>query len=323
MNKNKDQLPRVYFIGSGHIAVAPLAKLYNSEKINLLGIATQMDRPAGRKRHLMPTPVGAWATENNIKIDKPKSVNSEVFLNMLRDLNLDIVFVASFGQLLKSELLELPATACVNLHASLLPEYRGAAPIISAILDGVPDTGITFMKIDAGLDTGPMYCTYAQAITDERADQLEEKLAQLGAEHVEEVIDKIVSGELTPQKQENDKSSYAAKIKKEDGQLDWNESADVISRKIRAFYPWPGVSFIIETPKRPLRITITEAEVIPEGSGTPGATITADKTKWIIACGTGALNLKKVKPEGKGEMSGPAFVRGRPELSATTKIRLT
>ena len=315
MNKNKDRIPKVYFLGSGNIAVAPLEKLYSSERIQLVGIGTQMDRPAGRKRKLMPTPVGAWAAEHNIELDKPASVNSEEFLNMLRDLNPDIIFVASFGQLLKGELLELPTTSCVNLHASLLPDYRGAAPIISAVLDGISVTGITFMKMDKGLDTGPMYCIFEQLITNERADQLEEKLGILAAEHIEDVIEKIISSELKPQEQEHDKATYAEKIKKEDGKLDWNDPAEIIARKIRAFYPWPGVSFIIETPKRPLRITITEAEVIYESSATPGTTITADKNDWIIACGTGALNLKKVKPEGKGEMSGPEFVRGHPVLS--------
>jgi len=308
------QLPKVYFLGSGHIAVAPLAKLYASKKINLVGIGTQMDRPAGRKRKLMPTPVGAWSLENNIEIDKPASVNSEDFLIMLRKLNPDIVFVASFGQLLKSELLELPTIACVNLHASLLPAYRGAAPIISAVLDGISVTGITFMKMDKGLDTGPEYCVFKQNIVDDRADQLEEKLGILAAEHIETVVEKIVAGELKPHDQDHDKATYAEKIKKEDGKLDWSDSAEIIVRKVRAFYPWPGVSFAIETRKRLLRINITEAEVVSAISATPGTTVTADKDSWIIACGNGALNLKKVKPEGKGEMSGAEFVRGRPEL---------
>ena len=308
---NKDKIPSVYFLGSGNIAVAPLAKLHFSERVNLLGIGTQMDRPAGRKRKLMPTPVGVWADENHIEIDKPESVNSEDFLTMLRDLKPDIVFVASFGQLLKRDLLELPATACVNLHASLLPDYRGAAPIISAVRDGVSVTGITFMKMDKGLDTGPMYCSFEQKIDNERADQLEERLGVLAAEHIETVIEKIVSGELKVKEQHHAKATYAEKIKKEDGNIDWKESADVIARKVRAFYPWPGVSFIIETPKRALKITITDAEVVSENSSTiPGTTIIADKNEWIIACGTGAIRLKKVKPEGKGEMSGSDFLRG-------------
>lgn len=314
MESNKEKLPRVYFLGSGHIAVAPLAKLYHSDRINLIGIGTQMDRPAGRKRHLMPTPVGAWAADNRIEIDKPVSVNNEEFLSRLRNLKTDVVFVASFGQILKRDILELPAIACVNLHASLLPAYRGAAPIISAVLEGISVTGITFMKIDKGLDTGPMYCKYEQKITNERADQLEKKLGLLAAEHVESVIEKIVSGELVPQDQDHDQATYAAKIKKEDGQLNWHESAEQIVRKVKAFYPWPGVSFILETAKNPMRITITEAEVAPEASGSPGLTLTADKNDWIISCGCGAVSLKKVKPEGKGEMSGPEFVRGRPEL---------
>lgn len=306
--------PKVYFLGSGPIAVAPLQQLVDSLRIDLVGIGTQMDRPAGRKRVLQPTPVGQWAAEKGLEIDKPASVNNEDFLLKLRNLHPDIVFVASFGQLLKSEILELPAKACVNLHASILPAYRGAAPIISAIVDGLAKTGITFMKMDKGLDTGPMYCVYEQEITEQRADELETQLGILTAEHIEDVIEKIISGELVPCEQNHNQATFAAKIKKQDGQLNWQEPADVIARKVRGYYPWPGVSFVLQTRKRPIRISITEVEVLGEQNGTPGETIQADKHDWIVACGTGALNLKKVKPEGKGEMTGAEFVRGRPDL---------
>jgi len=318
MKKNSLALPpRVYFLGSGHIAVHPLKKLFSSKRIDLIGIGTQADQPAGRKRTLQATPVGQWACENNATIDKLVSVNSEEFLCKLRMLKPDILFVASFGQLLKSEILSLPECACVNLHASLLPAYRGAAPIISAVVEGLTETGITFMQMDKGLDTGPVYCSFKQAITGERADELEEKLGILSATHIEDVIEKIVAGKLIAKQQDNTLASYSAKIKKTDGQLDWNDDAEVICRKIRGFYPWPGVYFTLHTPKKDIRITISEAEITentPSAQASAGTTIVADKKQWIIACGQGFLELKKVKPEGKREMTGPEFVRGHNEL---------
>ena len=306
---------KVYFLGSGDIAVAPLAKLYESSSINLVGIGTQKDMPAGRKRKLMPTPVGKWAIEHNVEIDKPESVNSIEFLTKLHSLDIDIIFVISFGQLLKAEILELPKVACVNLHASILPKYRGASPIISAIKDGEDMTGVAFMQMEKGLDTGPVYTIFEEEVGDARADELEEKLAQLSALHIEEVLENIVSGKLIGSEQDDKFATYAEKIKKSDGIIDWNESAINIVNKVHAFYPWPGVSFSIPTKKSIIRITITEAEVTTHDTNhQPGETVVADKKQWIIACGDGAIELKRVKPDGKAEMSGADFVRGRPNL---------
>jgi methionyl-tRNA formyltransferase len=306
--------PKVYFLGSGDIAVAPLAKLYTSDKIELVGIGTQQDRPAGRKKQLTPTPVGAWAGDNNIEIDKPKSVNTEEFLNKLHDLNPDIIFVVSFGQILKKEILELPTIACVNLHASLLPLYRGASPIAASLLNGDKVTGVTFMKMDEGLDTGPEYCKLELETGDMRADELEIALGEMSANHIECLLLKITAGELCEAWQDDSKATYAGKIKKSDGIIDWNEPAQKIVCKVRAYHPWPGASFTYQTPKRPMKITITDAEAV-EGSDEPGKTIKADKTGWVIATSDKALSIKTLKPEGKGEMTSAEFVRGRPELN--------
>ena len=312
MSKKK---PVVYFLGSGHIAVASLAKLYASETIHLAGIATQQDRPAGRKRHLMPTPVGAWAEENGVEIAKPESVNSDEFLERLRELKPDIIFVISFGQILKQDILELPEVACVNLHASLLPKYRGASPIAAALLNGDRVTGVTFMRMERGLDTGPEYCRLEYAITDERADELEFSLAELAAEHVEKVLADIAENSL-PEIPQNDRdASYAGRIKKSDGIIDWHDSAEKIVCAVRAYHPWPGAAFIYNTPKRAIRITVTRAEVISDSSDIkPGESVVAGSNGWIIKCGKDALSIITLKPEGKGEMSAAEFVRGRPEL---------
>ncbi len=307
--------PKIYFLGSGAIAVAPLAKLYVSDRIDIVGIGTQQDRPAGRKRQLMPTPVGAWAAENNIDIDKPGSVNTEEFLSELRSLKPDILFVASFGQILKKEILELPEIACVNLHASLLPFYRGASPIAAALLNGDKVTGVTFMKMDEGLDTGPEYCRIEYRVVAERACELELKLGDISAKNVEDVVLKIFAGELPEIKQDDSGATYAGKIKKSDGIIDWNDAAEKIVCKVRAYHPWPGASFTYHTPKRPMKVTITCAEAIDFPSSlSPGGTIKADKNGWIIATGDNALSIKTLIPEGKAEMTAAEFVRGRPEL---------
>ncbi len=307
--------PRIYYLGSGDIAVAPLEKLRNSQIIDLVGVATQEDRPAGRKRQLMSTPVGVWAAQNNLKIDKPTSVNSPDFISKLKDLDIDILFVLSFGQILKKEILDLPGIAPVNLHGSLLPLYRGASPIAAALLNQDDVTGITFMRMDEGLDTGPEYCRFEYKIKAERADDLETVLAKLSADHIEDVLAQIAKGELPLIPQDNSKATYAGKIKKSDGIIDWNKSADKIVAKIRAYYPWPGASFVYETPKRPMKITITDAEaIVCDTDMPPGSKIKANKDGWEIATGAGALSIKRLKPEGKGEMTATEFVRGRPEL---------
>ena len=168
-------------MGSGDIAVPLLATLNASTTIELVGICTQCDKPAGRKKILTPTPIGQWCAENSLAVDKPQSVNSPEFLAKLAELDLDFIFVVSFGQILRQPLLDTPKIACVNLHASLLPLHRGASPITAAILAGDSEVGITFMKMDAGLDTGPEYARFAYSPREERADEIEAILGELGA----------------------------------------------------------------------------------------------------------------------------------------------
>jgi methionyl-tRNA formyltransferase len=306
---------RTYFMGSGDIAVPLLATLDSSKTIELLGICTQCDKPAGRKKIMTPTPIGQWCAEKNIAVDKPKSVNSPEFLAKLAKLNLDFIFVVSFGQILKQPLLDIPKIACVNLHASLLPRHRGASPIVAAILAGDSKVGVTFMKMDAGLDSGPEYALFTYSPCKERADELEMILGNLAAEHVEETLTKITSGKLIPVPQDDSSATHSGKIKKSDALIDWNDSATIIERKIRAYHPWPGAHFFIETPKRKIKLTITSAKLTEStNNATPGETIIANKSNWIIACGDGALSITTLKPEGKNEMTAAEFLRGRPDL---------
>ena len=315
-----DKKPGIYFLGSGQIGIESLSVLHSSDCVRLLGAGTQPDRPSGRKRLMSPTPVGQWADEHSLELDKPVSVNAPDFLDKLRSLAPDIIFVVSFGQILKREILELPGTACVNLHASLLPKYRGASPIAASLLNGDKVTGVTFMKMDEGLDTGPEYCCYEYRIGTERADELETALGCLAAAHIEEVLLNVCFGELIEKQQDDSKATYAGKIRKSDGRIDWNEPAEVILRKIRAYHPWPGAFFFYKLPNgREMKINVTDAAVQSGGTGSePGATVFADKNGWGIAAGEGTLMIKLLKPEGKSEMTSAEFVRGRQELRAAT-----
>lgn len=310
------KFPRVYFLGSGKIAVPVLSKLYGTERISLIGAGTQRDRLACRGRKMVSTPVGMWMEERGLHPDKPESVNKDRdFVDHLKSLSPDLIFVASFGQILGEEILNLPRSGCVNLHASLLPLYRGASPVAAVILHGDKKTGISFMRMEKGLDSGPVYRRYEYEIpVGQNASELEDALGMLGADHVVDVLCEICSGDLQSVSQDHEKATYAGKISKTDGEINWFEPAVMIERKIRAYYPWPGVFFALEHLNRISRIRITDAVFCPDCRGRPGEVLKADKSGWIIACGEGALSLMKMVPEGKKEMTGAEFVRGCPGL---------
>ncbi len=302
---------KIYFLGAGDIAVPVLAKLVGSEKIDIVGTGTQIDRPAGRKRKLTPTPVGQWAEANGLPIDKIANVNTDEFQRKLESLAPDIVLVISFGQIIRKELLELNNMVWVNVHASLLPAYRGASPITAAILNRDGRTGVAFMKMDEGLDTGPVFRIFEYALDgSEKADQLELDLGQLAADNAVEVMQDIADGNLVPVPQDDDVASLTRKIKKEYGIVDWNKSAAVIDAEARAYYPWPGSVFSLKGAGKDFTVRIIDVIVHDDLNGLPGEIIRANKKQWIIACGEGALELKRVVPQGKKPMGGADFLRG-------------
>jgi methionyl-tRNA formyltransferase len=239
----------------------------------------------------------------------------------LRDLCPDLLLVFAYGQLLKQELLSLPRLACVNVHASLLPMYRGASPINATILAGDRESGISIMQMERGLDSGPVYAQYPLTIDPrETADQLETRLGDLAAEQIEPTLAAIASGELTAVPQDHSRATHARKISKADGRIDWSASATYIERQVRAYHPWPGAWFMLPTRKGPRRMTITEAAVISE-TAAPGTVVHADKHRWSIACGDDILAIHKVIPEGKREMPSVDFLRGsplEPEMNIST-----
>jgi len=305
-------LLKLYFLGSGAIAIPALSALCAAPEIDVVGIGTQMDRPAGRHRRLQPTPVGAWLHERGMHAEKPGSVNREDFLGHLQRLAPDLVFVAAFGQLLGERLLALPRLGCVNLHASLLPAHRGAAPIPAAILAGETASGVSFMRMEKGLDTGPVFAQFRCPITPAmRADDLERELGELGGRQAVGTLLRIAAGELTAAPQDPALASHARKIVKADGELDWREPAETIARKVRAYHPWPGMSFVRERGGRLLHVKVTAGQAVP-GSGAPGEVLQADGQGWTVATGQGLLAIARVIPEGGRDMSAADYLRGHP-----------
>jgi len=298
---------KVVFMGTPDFAVPSLQKLIKSYEV--IGVVTQPDRPAGRGRQLRPSPVKQTAEKAGIPLYQPKSLRSEESAAPLRAWQPDIIVVAAFGQILRPHVLDLPPHGCVNVHASLLPRWRGASPIQHAIMAGDDETGITLMRMDEGLDTGPLYIQEALAIrTDETAETLHDRLAALGANLLGDHLKEIVEGRLTPVPQDDARATYAPLIKKEDGELDWQRSSMELDRQIRALTPWPGAFSSWET----IYLKILSARPAPETTSTAAAsTVFMDDERVFVQTGAGSLQLIQLQLAGKKAMNAADFVHGR------------
>lgn len=309
---------RTYFLGSGRLGIPVLSALASDSRIELLGVGSQCDKPYGRRKVVTPTQLCRHALEAGFTVDRVDSVNSKAFLSRLSALDLDLLLVVSFGQILRQELLQLPRFGCLNVHASLLPKYRGAAPIAEALLNGDEETGVCFMKMDKGLDTGPVYETmYSKIDPLENAGQLEDRLGGLAAERVAELCYRICRQGLEARPQPAHLESKAGKVSKEDGQLDWELSAQRIARMIRAYNPWPRVHTIVGTQRGEKRIQIVEAVPIEGNFGdsvVPGQILPMRRDIFAVACGEGFLKILRLIPEGRKEMAADEFLRGNPLL---------
>jgi len=296
--------PRVVFMGSPDFAVAALRRL--NEHFFVVGVATQPDRRAGRGRKTVSPPVKILADELEIPAIQPRRLRDEDAMDALRRFAPDLIVVAAYGQILRPEVLQLPRYGCINIHGSLLPRWRGAAPIQAAILAGDDETGITIMLMDAGVDTGPMLSRRALPIAaDDTAGSLFDKLAPLGADLLVEALPRYLSGEIQPHPQPEEGATYAKMLKKEDGRLDFSQTAEELERRIRAFSPWPGTFF--EWKGAPLKVL--RAHVDAGKSPGIGSKL---KVAGVPAIGTseGILVLDQVQPAGKKPMSGKSFLAG-------------
>lgn len=307
---------KICFAGAGAFAVPVLAALLEEKGIVISRIITQMDKPAGRKKLLTPTPVGLFCEEKNIPCEKVPNINEPSFLASLAAEKMDFLLVVSFGQILKKDLLALPGKGCLNIHASILPEYRGASPIISVLRAGEKKTGVTLMQMDAGLDTGDILEIYPYDIPEGiRADALEEALAQLAGSRIGEGLQKHFRGELTPLPQDHTKATLTRKIRKKDGSIFWEKmDAEEIEHMISAYTPWPSAVFTLEQNGKLIQVKLTSGKALEETGKPdelPGQIVSPEKHAFTVQCGNGTLlRVEKVIPEGKKEMDAGDFARG-------------
>jgi methionyl-tRNA formyltransferase len=299
---------------------------------SVVAVVTQPDKPKGRDLNLQPSPVKSLALKLNLPVLQPLRARDEPFIGELRALQPDLIVVVAYGHILPPAILELPRHGCLNVHTSLLPKFRGAAPIQWAIASGETETGVTVMKMDAGLDTGPIVSQRRTPIlpADDSAT-LHDRLARLGAELLAQTIPDFVAGKIQPEPQSAAGVSHAPKIKKEDGHIDWNLPAGKIWNRLRAFTPWPGAFTFLPGQPKPHLLKIWKAEVIEEVSGRdsalrcpdaaarrpclgqpPGEILSADKTGIVVGCGKNALRILELQRESGRRMNAAEFLAGHP-----------
>ena len=296
---------KIVFAGTPDFSLSPLRALYQTEH-QIIAVYTQPDRPAGRGRKLTASPVKAFAVEHDIPVYQPATLRDSESQAQLASLDADLMIVVAYGLIIPSEVLQMPKQGCINIHASLLPRWRGAAPIQRAILEGDKETGITIMQMDEGLDTGDMLLRESCPIhAEDTAGSLHDRLATLGGTAILKSLKMMAAGELHPVPQDDSMSCYAAKLKKSEAQIDWQLSAIEIDRQIRAFNPWP----VSQTTWQNKTLRVWGAELIEGSSDLPVASIMRSSQEGIdVVTGEGLLRLTKIQLAGGKPMSASAFL---------------
>ena len=298
---------KIIFAGTPQFAASALSALLETEH-QIVAVLTQPDRPSGRGMQLTASPVKQLALQRAIPIWQPETLKAEAVRHALHELRADVMIVAAYGLILPSAVLQLPRLGCLNIHASLLPRWRGAAPIQRAILAGDSETGITIMQMDAGLDTGDILLQKHCAITAEDTTlSLHDKLAELGAESIVEALQRLTEGKLHPQKQNESLTCYAAKINKSEARIDWSRPASEVARRVRAYNPFPAA----HTELNGTPIKIWRAHPAAK-SGVPGTVLAVGKTGVEVACGEGSLVLEILQKPGGRAMPAAQFLQGFP-----------
>ncbi|HPZ81447.1 MAG TPA: methionyl-tRNA formyltransferase [Candidatus Atribacteria bacterium] len=296
----------IVFMGTSSFAVLVLEELLKMEDSNILGVVTTPDRPAGRGRKLHPPPVKEKAEKEGLVIWQPKRVNAPEFVSVLRGVSPEIIVVAAYGQILRQDLLAIPQRGAVNVHASLLPSFRGADPIRWALLRGEKETGVTIMLMDEGIDTGPVLAQEKVAIErDDNYQSLTEKLGREGGKLLVETLPRWVRGEISLRPQEGE-VSYAPVLKKERAKITWEDKAFDIVNQVRAFYPRPGAYAYYNN----TRIKILKASLKEEISASPGTVVEVSPRGFVVAGGEGGLLVEEVQPESRRVMSSWEFCCG-------------
>ncbi|MGQ9662421.1 MAG: methionyl-tRNA formyltransferase [Kiritimatiellia bacterium] len=313
---------RTVFMGSAQLACPSLERLVADRENELVAVVTQPDRPGGRHLKIRACPVKALAEQRGLNVLAPEKVNAKTVIASLCDLQPDLIVVVAYGQMLGRELLSIPVLGCINLHPSLLPAYRGAAPVQWAIARGEQVTGVTTMLLNERMDAGDIIFQRAVAIdAEDTAGSLERKLALAGAELLAETVAAIRDGKAPRQRQDEAKASYAPRLRKEDGRIDWKLPAEDIHNRVRAFNPWPGCFCRVRatTSERGgiLRVWKTRVEKYSVGGASlqsrfdPGQIVELAGDGPVVATGSDLLRLLEVQPEGKRVMSGKSFLCGR------------
>jgi methionyl-tRNA formyltransferase len=310
----------IVFMGTAPLACPSLAALAQTPDLQVVAVVTQPDRPKGRALHLQPSPVKSLAVSCHMPILQPERTRAEPFVQELRQLAADLIVVVAYGQILPKAILELPRYGCLNVHASLLPKYRGAAPIQWALLNDEPQTGVTIMKMDEGLDTGGILATETTPIgSQDNAQTLHDRLAAIGAGLLLKTIPDHVAGRIKPRHQPQAGATYARKITREDGRLDWNQPARALWNRVRAFVPWPGTYTFLPAAPKPLLLKIWQAEPIEAPVARPGEVLDAGREGIVIGCGLGALRILSLQREGGRRLTAAEFLAGH-VLKAGNKL---
>lgn len=301
----------IIFAGTPDFAAQHLQALLNSEH-NVIAVYTQPDKPAGRGKKLQASPVKQLAEAHNIPVFQPKSLRKEEAQAELKTLNADVMVVVAYGLILPEVVLNAPKYGCLNVHGSLLPRWRGAAPIQRAIWAGDTETGVTIMQMDIGLDTGDMLHKVTTPIEpNETSASLYAKLAELAPPALLEVLNGLENQTFKAEKQDENQSNYAEKLSKEEAKLDWNLSAIQLERNIRAFNPWPISFLTLEVEGIEQSIKVYQATVLPHQNKPTGTILSVDKTGIQIATQEGVLNITQLQPAGKKPMLVQDFLNGR------------
>lgn len=296
---------RIIFMGTPDFACPTLRKLIERGE-EVIAVVTQPDRPKGRGQKLVPPPVKALAQEHGIPVLQPLKVRTPESVDEIRRLAPDLIVVVAFGQILPQSLLDIPKHGCINIHASLLPRYRGAAPLNWCLINGETETGITTMMMDAGLDTGDMLVKRAIPIgPDEDAQSLHDRLSQLGADTIDETLDLLLAGKLVREKQDDSLTCYAPLLKKEDGLIDWTREPAQVKNQVRGFTPWPGAYTFLDGKTLKLYRVAVAGE-----TGAPGEVLKVGREEILVGCGSGSILIQELQLEGRKRLTTAEFLAG-------------
>lgn len=298
---------RVVYMGTPDFAVLPLKKICEAGH-EVVGVYTQPDRQKGRGKKFLPSDVKVAAEELGLSVYQPEKLREESVVEELRNLNPDIIVVAAYGQILSEDVLNIPKYGCINIHASLLPKYRGASPIEASIINGDEKTGITIMYMAKGLDTGDIIDQADMEIGLHNTETLTEELSKIGADLVVKVMADIEAGTATRTVQNDEESCYCGKLDKSMGIVDWNKSAAEIERLVRGLYPWPCVSMTLDG--KNLKLIASEVVEVQDDTVPVGSVCEVTKKYFVIKCADKGLKIKKLQPEGKKPMDTVAFLNG-------------